>query len=233
MKPATITTPQLPATTLVEFGRWTGEYRFVTDTLAARQALKWVLAAAEPTPLSDGPVVGIDIETTSLIPRDGQIRLCQIAAGDRCVVLDCFEFDVWSELAAATEGLDVQWIAHNAEFEQGWLSRHADRTVTPMFDTRWVFVRERARRTGEFAPRKSNLAHVCDELLGFELSKEQRLSDWTAPVLSEPQVEYAALDSLVLIPLRGQLERVAIDNGWTAEVAAAAKRSAEEALRFV
>ena len=51
-------------------------------------------------------------------------------------------------------------------------------------------------------------------------------------MLSEPQVEYAALDSLVLIPLREHLERIAIDNGWTAEVSAAARRSAEEALRF-
>ncbi len=232
MKPATITTPQLPATGTAVFGRWSAEYRYVTDPLAARQALAWMLAAAARSPLSDGPVVGIDIETTSLIPRDGDIRLCQVAAGDRAVVLDCFAFDAWAELDLAMSGRNVQWIAHNAEFEQGWISRHAGRTLAPMFDTRWVFVRERARRTGEFNPRGSNLAHVCDELLGFELSKEQRLSDWTAQVLSEPQVEYAALDALVLIPLRDKLERVAIDNGWTAEVAAAAKRSAEEALRF-
>lgn len=232
MKPATITTPQLPATTGVEFGAHHGEHRYVTDALAARQALAWVLDAAEGSPLSANPVVGIDIETTSLIPRDGRIRLCQIAAGDRCVVLDCFAFDAWAELVAATAGRDVQWIAHNAEFEQGWISRHAGLTLTPMFDTRWVFVRERARETGEFSPRGSNLAHVCAELLGFELSKEQRLSDWTAAELSEPQVEYAALDALVLIPLRNHLERVAIDSGWTAEVVAAAKRSADEALRF-
>ena len=172
MKPATITTPQLPATTSVEFGRWTGEYRFVNDALAARQALRWVIEAAERTPLSDGPVVGIDIETTSLIPRDGRIRLCQIAAGDRCVVLDCFAFD-----ACGRARCRDRWARHPVDRaqrrvrEQGWLSKYAGRTVTPMFDTRWVFVRERARRTGEFAPRKSNLAHVCDELLGFELSK--------------------------------------------------------------
>jgi ribonuclease D len=233
MKPATITTPQLPATNSAEFGEWIGEYRYVTDALAARQALAWVLEAAEESPLSTGPVVGIDIETTSLLPREGMVRLCQVAAGDRCVVLDCFAFDAWSALAAATDDRDVQWIAHNAEFEQSWLGRHAGRTLAPMFDTRWVFVRERARRTGEFSPRGSNLAHVCDVLLNFELSKTERLSDWTTPVLSEAQVEYAALDALVLIPLRDRLEREAIENGWTAEVEAAAQRSADEALRFL
>jgi ribonuclease D len=155
-----------------------------------------------------------------------------VAAGDRCVVLDCFAFDAWESLHAAVAGLDVNWIAHNAEFEQSWLARHGGFTLTPMFDTRWVFVRERARQTGVFAPQGSNLAYVCEELLGFELSKEERLSDWSTPVLSAAQVQYAALDSLVLIPLRKRLETDAIAGGWTAEVDAAAERSLAEALRF-
>jgi ribonuclease D len=83
-----------------------------------------------------------------------------------------------------------------------------------------------------FAPQGSNLAHVCDELLDFELSKAERLSDWSVPVLTSAQVQYAALDALVLIPLRERLERTAIENGWTAEIDAAAERSLAEALRF-
>ena len=50
--------------------------------------------------------------------------------------------------------------------------------------------------------------------------------------LSAAQVQYAALDALVLIPLRERLERDAIENGWTAEVHAATERSMSEALRF-
>jgi ribonuclease D len=214
------------------FGSDRGEYVYVTDPIAAADALGWVLEAATRSPMSDSLSVGIDIETTSLEPHEGRIRLAQIGAGDRAVVLDCFAFDVWESLHAAIAGLNVSWIAHNAEFEQSWLARHGGFTLTPMFDTRWVFVRERARRTGVFAARGSNLAHVCDDLLGFELSKAERLSDWSTPVLSAAQVQYAALDALVLIPLRERLERVAIENGWTAEVDAAAERSLAEALRF-
>lgn len=214
------------------FGAHRGEYIYVTDPIGAADALGWVLEAAGPSPMNDAPSVGIDIETTSLAPKDGRIRLAQVAAGDRCAVLDCFAFDAWESLHAAIAGLGVSWIAHNAEFEQSWLSRHGGFTLTPMFDTRWVFVRERARRTGTFAPHGSSLAHVCAELMGFELSKEQRLSDWSAPVLTRAQVEYAALDALVLIPLRARLEREALDSGWTAEVFAAAERSLAEALRF-
>src|SRR4029079_1426369 len=144
---------------------------------------------------------GIDIETTSLAPAEGRIRLAQVGAGDRAVVLDCFAFDAWESLHAAIAGLNISWIAHNAEFEQSWLARHGGFTLTPMFDTRWVYVRERARRTGLFAARSSALDKVCADLLHFELSKEQRLSDWTTQPLSPAQIEYAALDALVLIPL--------------------------------
>lgn len=237
MQPAIITNAgpepaieQQPIAT--RFGSDRGEYVYVTDFVGAADALGWVLEAATSSPLSDALSVGIDIETTSLAPAEGRIRLAQIAAGDRCAVLDCFAFDAWDALHHAIAGLDIGWIAHNAEFEQSWLSRHAGFTLTPMFDTRWVFVRERARRTGLFAPRGSNLARVCSELLDFELSKEQRLSDWSVPVLSSAQVEYGALDALVLIALRERLERDAIANGWTAEIEAAAERSAAEATRF-
>lgn len=237
MQPAIITTAG-PAPAIerqpiaTRFGSSRGEYVYVTDSHTALDALGWVLEAAQTSPMSDALSVGIDIETTSLAPADGRIRLAQIAAGDRCAVLDCFAFDAWEVLHQAIAGLEIGWIAHNAEFEQGWLARHGGFTLTPMFDTRWVFVRERDRRTGVFRPQGSNLAHVCEELLGFELSKEERLSDWSAPVLSSAQVQYGALDALVLIPLRNRLERDALEFGWTAEVRAAAERSAAEARRF-
>lgn len=237
MQPAIITTagsaPAIERQTIaVRFGEARGEYLYATDLSSAVDALGWVLEAAEPSPLSDRLSVGIDIETTSLAPAEGRIRLAQIAAGARCVVLDCFAFDAWDALHHAIAGLEIGWIAHNAEFEQSWLARHGGFTLTPMFDTRWVYVRERARRTGVFQPQGSNLALVCKELLGFELSKEQRLSDWSAPVLSAAQVEYGALDALVLPPLRNRLERDASEFGWTAEVEAAAERSLAEAKRF-
>lgn len=216
----------------VGFGAHSGQYVYATDPELAAEALEWVMEVAAPTPMGEHPSVGIDIETTSLAPSEGRVRLVQIAAGERCVVLDCFAFDVWPVLRRATDRRDVSWIAHNAEFEQSWLGHHANFTLTPMFDTRWVFVRERARRSGDLAPRGSNLAHVCRELLGFELSKEQRLSDWGASPLSWAQVEYGALDALVLIPLRLKMERDAIEFGWEEEVHDAARRSLAEAGRF-
>ncbi len=245
MEPATISSAVTPAThsgdapalsgsaLSARFGAFAGEYRYVVDQRSAIAAINWMLAAAEVSPLSKNIVVGVDIETSSLKPAEGRIRLCQLAAGSRAVVLDAFAFEPWKLVRSALIELRPDWIAHNAEFEQSWFARHAGFTLTPMFDTRWVYIRERARRFGPEAGGSSSLQAVCAELLDFELSKEQRLSDWTAPVLSAAQVEYAALDALVLPVLRARLERDAVDSGWTAEIVAAADRSREEADRFL
>ncbi|MFY9489198.1 MAG: hypothetical protein WAP35_10975 [Solirubrobacterales bacterium] len=206
-------------------------FRYATDPLDAAAALSWVAEVATESRLHGGAVFGIDIETTSLFPHDGRIRLVQIAAGDRCVVLDAFAFDPWAVIREHAALPETLWTAHNAQFEQSWLGHHAGFTLLPMFDTRWVHVRNRALRTGVIAPSGSSLATVCEQLLDFPLSKEERLSDWSTQPLSDAQLKYAALDALVLIRLREQLERDVIDGGWQHEVAVSLRHTEADARR--
>jgi ribonuclease D len=213
-------------------GPSSGEYRYVTDAQGAAEALRWMLEAAGGSRFQNGTVIGIDLETTSLRAADGRIRLAQVANGSRSVVMDAFAFEPWPILKDAVAGAQPLWIAHNAEFEQSWLAHHAGFTLLPMFDTRWVYVRERAHRTGDFKPKESSLSFVSEEVLGLPLSKAERLSDWSAEPLSRAQLDYAALDALVLIHLRDTFERRAIDEGWTGQIMAAQRRAANEAMRF-
>lgn len=223
--PISVTPGAASVATEVSFGASVGEYRYATDQASADDAIAWMLDRAEPSLLTRAMAVGVDIETTSLKPTDGRIRLCQLAAGNRAVVLDAFAFDPWPLMRSALIGLGPDWIAHNAEFEQSWFSRHTGFTLLPMFDTRLIYMRERARRGGDAASGSNSLQAVCADLLGFELSKAQRLSDWTKPHLTSAQVEYAALDALVLPVLRKRMERDALDAGWTSEIEAATEQS--------
>jgi ribonuclease D len=49
------------------------------------------------------------------------------------------------------------------------------------------------------------LKDVARRELGVEMSKEMQQSDWSAEELSEEQMNYAALDAAVLVPLRDRL----------------------------
>ncbi len=50
------------------------------------------------------------------------------------------------------------------------------------------------------------LRHLCRELIGVDISKQQQSSDWGAESLSDAQLEYAASDVLYLHRLKGELE---------------------------
>ena len=58
------------------------------------------------------------------------------------------------------------------------------------------------------------------------------MSDWSAQPLSQAQLDYAALDALVLIRLRDEFERRAVEDGWLPQIAAARRRAGNEARRF-
>jgi len=49
--------------------------------------------------------------------------------------------------------------------------------------------------------KRESLAKIVQRRLGIELSKEQQKSDWGRRPLSQEQLEYAALDAWVLLPL--------------------------------
>ena len=53
--------------------------------------------------------------------------------------------------------------------------------------------------------RRHSLADVAQFFTGQELDKTQQVSDWSAAEFSEAQVEYAARDAAIMVPLREQV----------------------------
>jgi DNA polymerase-1 len=151
--------------------------------------------------LATATTIAFDCETVGLQPERGKLRLLQLAArGLPAVIIDCWDLDDadWDTLAEFFARIEGRaWIAHNAVFDLGWLQQH---NLYPKGLVKCTMLASKLLNNG-IPNLKHGLAAVSERYLKRELSKEQQLSDWSAPVLSASQLEYAAEDVRVLLEL--------------------------------
>jgi|TARA_Y100000361_G_scaffold118929_1_gene110339 DNA polymerase I-like protein with 3'-5' exonuclease and polymerase domains len=153
-----------------------------------------------------------DTETLQLQPECGKLRLLQIGAQDRdiIVLIDCFELDKsdWADLRWFFSSPPRHWLAHNAVFDLGWLQEHK---IYPAGFVRCSMLASRLLTNG-LPKAKHGLDSVVKRYLRDEngkpkeLSKEQQRSDWSGD-LSKEQLEYAANDVAALMELNYKLEK--------------------------
>ncbi|HLM78713.1 MAG TPA: bifunctional 3'-5' exonuclease/DNA polymerase [Rubrobacteraceae bacterium] len=149
--------------------------------------------------LADVEAVGVDIETTSLSPRDGRMRLLQLATPEMTFVIDVFETEDLTPLNEVLEGGPVKAL-HNSKFDYAFLKAERGITLSPIFDTMLAAQLLAGGNQGlSYA-----LDAVAERHAGIEVDKSARREDWSGE-LSETQIEYAARDAAVLLPLREQL----------------------------
>jgi DNA polymerase I-like protein with 3'-5' exonuclease and polymerase domains len=170
--------------------------------------------------------LGFDTETTSLSPFDGRLRLVQLAApGEPVYVFDIFALapsgDAADEpaleplrrLLAATRPVKI---AHNSGFDAKWVKHHLGVELCGDFDSRAESKNEVERgglfdtllasqlvSAGEQEDRHS-LASVAERYLNQTVDKTQQVSNWGGE-LSNAQIEYAARDAALMLPLRMKL----------------------------
>jgi DNA polymerase-1 len=168
--------------------------------------------------LAAAPVLGLDTETTELDPRHGDLRLVQLSTGSETFVFDLLPFrdngtGVREHEALAplrdliANGRQVK-VLHNAKFDAKWLSHHLGCELGKCFDT---YLGSQLIAAGE-SERRHSLADVAQFFTGTELDKSEQLSDWSQPELSHSQVEYAARDAAIMVPLYEQIaERIRND----------------------
>jgi DNA polymerase I len=170
--------------------RHTEGYRLVTDAED--------LAAIAKT-LEGAEAVGVDLETTALSPRDGGVRLLQLASPEETFIVDAFEVTNLSPLREVLETGPVKAL-HNGKFDYQFLYALYGISLSPVFDT---MLAAQVLSGGNYAASYS-LEAVAERYLEESLDKSQQRSDWSG-VLSKSQLEYAARDARVLLPLRERL----------------------------
>ncbi|MCE2576400.1 ribonuclease D [Komagataeibacter sp. FNDCR2] len=157
-----------------------------------------------PADVTFSGAVAVDTETMGLNPHRDRLCLVQLSGGDGHAHVVQMPAGVTAgdcpHLVHVLTRPDLTKLMHFARFDVAILQYTLDITVAPVICTKIAskLVRTYTDRHG--------LAHLCRELVGVELSKQQQCSDWGAPDLTPEQLAYAASDVLYLHALWEKLE---------------------------
>lgn len=158
--------------------------------------------------LSSQPVVGLDTETTDLDPYTSRLRLIQLATPDCVYIVDFDHFsngdntnsDALAPLRRLLAAPRPIKIAHNAKFDAKFIKHNLGVDLGGLFDT---LLASQLVGAGDIEERHG-LETVAGRYLNELVDKTERLSNWNFE-LSAAQLEYAARDAAVLLPLREKL----------------------------
>src|SRR5687767_19304 len=166
--------------------------------------------------LTTQPVIGLDTETTELDPFTSRLRLIQLATHDRVFIFvfdhlsngDAARNEALAPLRRILEAPRPIKIAHNAKFDAKFIKHNLGIDLGGLFDT---LLASQLVGAGDIEERHG-LETVASRYLNEAIDKTERLSNWNFE-LSEAQLEYAARDAAILVPLRDKLrERVISDS---------------------
>jgi ribonuclease D len=173
-----------------------------------------------------GPVA-IDTETMGLSLSRDRLCLVQLSPGDGSA--DVVQIPAHANDAPNLKRLlgdpKVLKIFHFARFDLGMLCNAFGVMAEPVYCTK---IASRLART---YTDKHGLKDLVREVLGHELSKQQQLSDWGAPDLTDAQISYAASDVLYLHALKEKLDVMLAREGRE-KLAAACFRFLPERVRL-
>lgn len=146
--------------------------------------------------LERAPLLAFDTEGTSLDPYATRLLLLQIATPQKAYLFDARHLDL-KPLEKVLADERILKLGQNAKFDYGMLKAKSGLEVKNIFDT---MLAERILTTGLL--RENSLAAIARKYLGMELAKDV----WETFVnhtrdFSKKQLEYAALDVLVLFPI--------------------------------
>ncbi|SFL06772.1 ribonuclease D [Shimia haliotis] len=154
-----------------------------------------------PDGLDLGPIVAIDCETMGLNPHRDRLCVIQMSGGDgnaHLVQVAIGQTEA-PNLVKMLQDSKVLKLFHFGRFDIAALFNTFGAVTAPVYCTKIAskLIRTYTDRHG--------LKNLLQELLGVDISKQQQMSDWGAPELTNAQLDYAASDVLYLHRLREEL----------------------------
>lgn len=155
----------------------------------------------------DARKYGVAYDTEAMGLKYHRDRLCtvQLSLGDNVAHVVHFPepiFDQSPNLCKMLADPTILKIAHYARFDVGIVAYTWGIRIDSVYCTK---IASRLCRT---YTDKHGLKDLCKDLLGVELTKETRASDWGAPKLTAEQLRYASHDVLYLHRLKAILDNL-------------------------
>ncbi|HEY9852098.1 MAG TPA: bifunctional 3'-5' exonuclease/DNA polymerase [Leptolyngbyaceae cyanobacterium] len=183
------------AITIKSISSYNYPYQLINSAAALETALKAFLQAK---------IIGIDCETVGgTDPHQAKIRLVQLAIPNHPVVivdLAAINSEDLSPLRQLLRGNALK-VGHNLKFEWMMLTQAGLQPSRHFFDT---YLAYRVLTAG--LKRSLSLEAIADQLLDVKLDKSLQTSDWSGE-LTAAQLQYAAIDAAIVLPLRIYLKR--------------------------
>lgn len=153
-------------------------------------------------------VIAVDTETRGLNLRRDRLCLVQICDDEGVVSFVRYRdrnqlpFSGDTNLKKLFTAPQVMKLFHYARFDVGVMKYYLGIDINPIWCTK---IASKLVRT---YTDKHSLKYLVAELLEIELDKSDQMSDWAKDDLTDSQLEYAANDVRVLIPIQRKLESI-------------------------
>jgi ribonuclease D len=155
---------------------------------------------------SNANSIGWDIETSGLDWREDAIGTCQLALGNRVFIVVPSTYQP-TRLRYLLENSRIQKVFHHAPFDLRFMAHQwkvkpknvactkvAAKILNPSLESEAY-----------------SLKPVLQRFLSIDISKDQQVSNWLAPTLTQEQLKYAAGDVMYLVGLCDVLRKMCRD----------------------
>ena len=158
------------------------------------------------------PEIAVDTEAASFHRFIDRVYLIQLSTRHETAVIDPLAVGDVGGFGALLADPAIEVVFHDADYDLRILDRDHGIRARRIFDTRVA-----AQLLGEPS---IGLAALLDKYAGVQLDKKYQRADWSRRPLPREMLEYAALDTHYLLPLRDRFRSELVSRGrlsWVEE----------------